>query len=124
MPEYKQYVQDNGTIATIADKAIYGLPESGLLWYLDLKTTITKLGYITNEADPCCFHKYNKSNNTFSHIAVHVDDILGMKISTKPNGDIELSMPKYVEQILKDNNVEFVGNTPCKENKTRDANLT
>jgi hypothetical protein len=152
LPMYKEYVQSNGSMYTIADKAIYGLPESGLLWYLDLKSTILNLGYIINEADPCCFHKYEGTN--FSHIAVYVDDILnvtnnqnmesnlinglkakykeitsnfgndlkylGMKISTNPNGDVELSMPNYINDILKQNNITFTSKTPGNKNLFND----
>lgn len=72
-PEYRKYVRSNGTMLTRVKKALYGLPQAGLLWYQHLKKTLEKAGYRATSADTCVFTK--NTNRSKSIICVHVDDL-------------------------------------------------
>jgi len=53
-------------------KSIYGLKESGRLWYQTLKKQLLKMGFKVNRFDPCIFqHELKKI-----YILLYVDDCL------------------------------------------------
>jgi hypothetical protein len=54
-------------------KSLYGLKQSGRMWYNRLNEYLTKEGYHNNPISPCVFIK--KSNFGFVIIAVYVDDL-------------------------------------------------
>jgi hypothetical protein len=53
-------------------RGMYGLKQSALLWYNDLKASLKDLGFEPIEADPCVF----VNSVTFGIIVVYVDDII------------------------------------------------
>jgi len=72
------------------DKAGYGLPEAGLLWYLHLvNKVLTPQGWRRSHAHPCLFLKKNAS------LVIYVDDILGAGERAK------------LERLLKDMGLNF-----------------
>ena len=54
-------------------KSLYGLKQSGRMWYNRLSEYLLKEGYENNPICPCVFIK--KSNSGFAIIAVYVDDL-------------------------------------------------
>jgi hypothetical protein len=57
-------------------KTIYGLKQSSMEWYKDIKATILSMGYIQSQFDACLFIKGDPSDGTFAIIIVYVDDVL------------------------------------------------
>ncbi|CAM8907757.1 unnamed protein product [Rhodiola kirilowii] len=54
-------------------RSLYGLKQSGRIWYNRLSEYLLKEGYITNAICPCVFIKRTKTR--FSIIVVYVDDL-------------------------------------------------
>ena len=54
-------------------RSLYGLKQSGRMWYNRLSEYLMKEGYKSNEISPCVFIKRSVSN--FVIIAVYVDDL-------------------------------------------------
>ena len=54
-------------------RSLYGLKQSGRMWYNRLNEYLTREGYRNNNNSPCVFIK--KSNSGFVIIAVYVDDL-------------------------------------------------
>lgn len=133
------------------NKSIYGLKQSGRLWYEKLCSKLTQLGFTSNNADSCLF--YNKRTDVI--ITVYVDDLLlistDLKEISKVKADLttvflmkdlgiaryilgieinydrvhqyaQISLGGYIDNALKSLNLEN-----CKIYKTpitRDHNLT
>jgi hypothetical protein len=57
------------------EKAIYGCVEAAALWYIDLRGTITKDGFVENAYDQCVFNEEWTDGNQTT-IVLHVDDLL------------------------------------------------
>ncbi|CAL2247904.1 unnamed protein product [Prunus armeniaca] len=110
-------------------RSLYGLKQSGQMWYNRLSEYLIKEGYINDPICPCVFIK--KSNSGFAIVAVYVDDMnligtpeeviktaeylkcefemkdlgktkycLGLQIEHHPNG-ILVHQSAYTEKILK-----------------------
>ena len=115
-------------------RSLYGLKQSGRIWYNRLSEYLIKDGYINNPICPCIFIK--KSELGFAILAVYVDNInlfetpeeltrtatclkdefemkelgktkycLGLQIEHKSNG-ILIHQSKYVEKVLKQFNMD------------------
>ena len=54
-------------------RSLYGLKQSGRMWYNRLSEYLISLGYVNNELCPCVFIK--KSTSGYAIIAVYVDDM-------------------------------------------------
>ena len=54
-------------------RSLYGLKQSGQMWYNRLSQYLLKEGYVNNSICPCVFIK--KRENGFAIIAVYVDDL-------------------------------------------------
>ena len=54
-------------------KSLYGLKQSGRMWYNRLSEFLLQKGYSTNDDSPCVFIK--KSDTGFCIISVYVDDL-------------------------------------------------
>jgi hypothetical protein len=59
----------------LVKKALYGLKESGLLWYNNIRSKLGAMGYMPIEADPCAFTR-TVSGKVTSIVLIYVDDIL------------------------------------------------
>ena len=73
-PEYKEFLNDDGTLVCQLDKALYGCVESARAWYLKLMADLKELGFEPNPNDPCVLNAMLDGNQVT--IAVHVDDLL------------------------------------------------
>jgi hypothetical protein len=133
-PEYRQLVRENGTIVVQLKGALYGLPESGRLWFEEVSQFLFQSGYNPTAEDPCVFYKCEGEDRII--IGLHVDDgihvatsqrmidelisklegkygkishvqgrnlsFLGLKIIQSETGEIKVSQPGYVDEILSD----------------------
>ena len=54
-------------------RSLYGLKQSGRMWYNRLSRYLLKEGYVNNSICPCVFNK--KTENGFTIIAVYVGDL-------------------------------------------------
>lgn len=57
-------------------KALYGLHQSGRLWYIDYRNTKIKLGWNRCNADPCIFWIYDPILKARAISSSHVDDLI------------------------------------------------
>lgn len=71
--QYKNYIQQNGTLILRLKKALYGCKQSGRLWYQKLKEILNELKFNELTADQCIFVK--NFNNRKIIIGVYVDDL-------------------------------------------------
>jgi hypothetical protein len=74
-PEYAEYLQPDGTMLMLIEKALYGLVESSALWYKEIKAFLLSLGYVVHASDMGVFQK--KVNHDVITICLWVDDFLG-----------------------------------------------
>ena len=82
---YTKYITEEGYLYLKVKKAIYGLHESGYLWYKNLSTNLKNFGYKISKFDPSfMYHPINKT-----HLSIYVDDIL---ISAKEQ--------KYITELM------------------------
>jgi hypothetical protein len=72
-PELEEYLDDHGKLTAECLKALYGLIESGKLWYDTIKEKLIKNGYVQNPYEPCIFNKWQQVQST---IGVYVDDLI------------------------------------------------
>jgi len=85
-PHYQPFVRADGSMILRVKKALYGLIESAMLWYENLKSTLLSLGYVNLESDQGMFIRTTPLGR--STICVHVDDLL--ITSTHISHDIHL----------------------------------
>lgn len=52
-PSYSKFIRPNGTKVFELQKALYGLVESGKLWYDLLTSTLESIGFTKNPLDKC-----------------------------------------------------------------------
>ena len=78
-PEWKEYVSEGegyrnrhkGCLFLVISKALYGLLESGLLWYDKICQSLSNLSLIQSYSDPCVWHDHKGTS-----IILYVDDLL------------------------------------------------
>jgi hypothetical protein len=70
------------------NKSLYGLKQSGRMWYNRLKELLLNKGYSNNDDCPCVFIR--KSSTGFFIISVYVDDlnIIGTELDINEHGII------------------------------------
>mmetsp|Transcript_16943 Transcript_16943/g.24540 ORF Transcript_16943/g.24540 Transcript_16943/m.24540 type:complete len:377 (-) Transcript_16943:2251-3381(-) len=83
-PELEEYLDSRGKLTAECLKALYGLIESGRLWFELLSSTLIANGYVQNQYEPCIFNKWHEDEQVQSTIGIYVDDI----IVTCKNADI------------------------------------
>lgn len=111
-PEYREYLQEDGTMLVELMRALYGLPEASKLWYEHLKKTLLSAGYKCSHDDPCLFHRtVGKDKST---ICVHVDDIIHSYTSERMVDDLHRALKKEykefkVHKLEKGKNVSYLG---------------
>ena len=79
--------------------ALYGLPDSGRIFYLHYKAALTAEGYTMSQFDNCLFYKISAAETTY--IIVYVDDTF---IFSNTDANIEsviTSIGKHYEVTLK-----------------------
>lgn len=112
LPEVKIHVANNGCAYAYIRKALYGLKESGRLFYEYQSKKLIENGFTKAASDPCLFHRREKDGK-LSAIHVHVDDSL---IASNELDKIE----KTYRTIFREMKVQRSDNeTPIKHLNTR-----
>ena len=75
-PELEEYLDDQGKLTAECLKALYGLIESGRLWFDTIKAKLLENGYVQNPYEPCIFNKWFEDKQVQSTIGVYVDDLI------------------------------------------------
>lgn len=109
-PDDAQFVH-NGSLYVLLHKALYGLKDSGRLWYDHLTKFLLSIGFIICASDPCMYCKWNSATD-FAYVLTHVDDLflvgLGAAFSTF-KGLLTNTFPDVSEQI--NNTFTYLGMT-------------
>jgi hypothetical protein len=79
-PDYNNFTNADGSIYFKLQRALYGLVESALLWYLHISTTLSALQYKKLHFDQCIFIKSTPTSTNM--VGMHVDDGFGSELST------------------------------------------
>jgi hypothetical protein len=113
-------------------KYMYGLPDSGRAYYKAYSSLLIENGYTRTMSDPCLFTRFTEDSRTYVWIHVddtfvcstspeelirfqnsvkkkykitvveNVDEYLGIKTNMLPNGDVVLTQPKLLGNILEE----------------------
>ena len=96
-PELEEYLGDQGKLTAECLKALYGLIESGKLWFDTIKSILIENGYIQNPYEPCIFNKWFEEKQVQSTIGVYVDDL----ITTCKDTEIAESVITWLESKIR-----------------------
>jgi hypothetical protein len=66
--DHQDFLQEDGSMLVQLQSALYGLPESGALWYNQLTCSLRDLGFKPSTTDPCVLTRGSGSD--------YVDDLL------------------------------------------------
>ena len=75
------------------NKAIYGLKQTGLVWYKHLSKNLLTMGFRSNDGDTCLFIK--GEDQTTILVATYVDDIIVASKSLNSITDFETGIAKH-----------------------------
>jgi hypothetical protein len=73
LPEYLEYINEDGSLTLVLQKALYGLIESSLLWYEALSGFLKDRGFVENPKDRCVLNAMFKGDQLT--VAMYVDDL-------------------------------------------------
>jgi hypothetical protein len=109
-PEFKKFVNNDGTLVVKLKKALYGCVQSSRLWYERLRDDLLKIGFQINPHDACVFNRVSKTGNQIT-ACIHVDD---MMLTAKESQDIDDAIGELHQfypslSIKKDNKVNYLG---------------
>ena len=91
--EYRQFVNEDGTMIVQLNKALYGIVEAPRLWYDTFCAFLIRQGFKRSELDSCYFFKRMPSGELVD-LSVHVDD--GLMTSTN-----QVEMDRLLSEIEK-----------------------
>jgi len=102
-------IQDDGSVIVRLEKALYGLRQSGRIWYDLLSSKLEGLGYVRSDIDRCIFTKIEGTSTT--HIAVYVDDLLVVGNDPKARSDLMEALRSEFNEISiqSEDDMSFVG---------------
>ena len=99
-PKYEEFVvfeRGQKVLYVHILRAIYGMLQSGLLYYKKFRAAIEGRGYVVNDYDPCVANKMiNGKQHTLSW---HVDDLKGSHVDPKVNDEFGGWLQKEFGQI-------------------------
>ncbi|KAG1661167.1 hypothetical protein FOA52_002618 [Chlamydomonas sp. UWO 241] len=72
---------------------LYGLRQAPKVWYEEILSSLTNLGFVPSVADPCRFIRPAKSRSDYVYLLLYVDDMLVIGRTS--------SVRKVVEQVTK-----------------------
>ncbi|KAG1679444.1 hypothetical protein FOA52_007736 [Chlamydomonas sp. UWO 241] len=73
--------------------ALYGLRQAPKVWYEEILSSLTNLGFVPSVADPCLFIRPAKSRSDYVYLLLYVDDMLIIGRTS--------SVREVVEQVTK-----------------------
>jgi hypothetical protein len=72
-------LDSDGCIYVVLEKALYGCLESAKLWYDEIVKTLTGMGFVANDKDPCVFNTMRDGHQVT--VCLYVDDVLVTSIN-------------------------------------------
>ena len=75
LPEYKQYINEDGTLIVQLKKALYGCVESGRLWNKEITRQLVSMGYEQNPYEECVFNRLSDKGVQCT-VVLYVDDLM------------------------------------------------
>jgi hypothetical protein len=110
-----QFLQPDGTIVVRLKKALYGLKNSGKLWYEEMHQFLINTGFARSLMDKCLYTR--RDGNLVTHALVYVDDILlvgnDTKFRLRCKTELRSRFKNITEQPL--NNIVFLGMSVTKQ---------
>jgi hypothetical protein len=110
-----QFLQPDGTIVVRLKKALYGLKNSGKLWYEEMHQFLINTGFARSLMDKCLYTR--RDGNLVTHALVYVDDILlvgnDAKFRLRCKTELRSRFKNITEQPL--NNIVFLGMSVIKQ---------
>lgn len=97
-PEYRKYLNKDGTICMKLLKALYGLVISAKLWYNTLSEFLRSLGYVPNKMDPCVFNLGPQDEQCT--VLFHVDDIMATCTKSEKLDALAEALKKEYSEIV------------------------
>ena len=91
--------------------ALYGLPDSGRLFYQHYKAALLAEGYTMSAFDNCLFYKTTATETTY--IIVYVDDTFIFSNSTANIDAVIANVGKHYEVNFDRDATSFLGLNPC-----------
>jgi hypothetical protein len=96
-PHFSKFRRADGSMIVQLEGGLYGLPESGKLWFDNLSKFFFDLGYNQCPSDPCSFTKVHRGDKIA--ISTHVDDGLYFSTSQSLVTELVTSLEKSFEKI-------------------------
>lgn len=97
MPEFKEYISDDGKLVVKLAKPMYGLIKSVLLWYKELTGFLEEQGFRKNKTDGCILHKVTEDGR-HTMLLDHVDDLLILSETEELCNSIKLLIEEKYEK--------------------------
>jgi len=110
-PEHLSYLQQDGTLLMLIEKAWYGLVESSALWYTEIASFLKELGYEVHPSDMGVFQK--SCNGDTITICLWVDDFLGFSTNEQLISELEKKVRERYGDARFDNGhvLNYIGMT-------------
>ena len=95
-------------------KAIYGLKQSGELWYKRLHGILVDQGFTRSVSDPCVYIRFNPNDDALHryppmYLCIYVDDILCISGSVEEQNQFEQSLMTRVKRIKSEPAAKYIG---------------
>ena len=95
-PAFMPFTATDGTLVVELDKALYGCIQSALLWYQELVSFLSSIGFIPNPYDICVLN--SNKGGVRTTIGVYVDDLIITSSSPEAVSEtIKAIQDKYVQ---------------------------
>jgi hypothetical protein len=109
-PDWRSFAGKGGTLCVKLKKALYGLKDSGKLWYNHISDVLIKAGFISSDHDHCLFKKLDGDKHA-AMVLLYVDDILVIaKTAAESKKIIDLLENQYgTLTVQTGNSFSFVG---------------
>jgi hypothetical protein len=104
--KYKNMTTHTGAIIVRLKKALYGLRESPMLWFLSLSNTLKQGGYVQSKYDPCVFYQLSTKRT----VVIHVDDLLAMMAEKHHLDDLQKLLEDQYGKVNRNegNNLQYL----------------
>lgn len=124
LPHYQQYLTNKKEIYVQLKRALYGLVQSGKLWYEHLSSSLKEINYQPSPSDKALFTK--KTGTSTSTICLHVDDLLFITNLPEEKELIENHLRKKYEEITiqSSDNMDYLGMQLIRNRKNRSIKIS
>ena len=109
VPSRSMYLDKNGTIVVRLKKALYGLKNSGKLWYQELNNFMSENHFERSNIDKCLYTR--RDGDKVTHALVYVDDILLIGNDKAFRTSIKRKLSNRFKRITQqtENDIVFLG---------------